>query len=108
MNRKGAARVAFGQYKAWVRGIHHPGTPQAHEALVQAAPVLVYRDMNQDFRREGAPEFGLFGINQHWGYDLPKDDLGRSSAGCLWRDRALHRNMRALGVCGRAPICFTL
>ena len=83
MNQRGAARIALGQNKAWVRGTHHPGTPQAHEALVQVAPILVYRDMDQDFRREGTPEFGLFGINQHWGYDLPKDDLGRSSAGCL-------------------------
>jgi hypothetical protein len=83
MNRRGVARIAFGQYKAWARGTHHPGAPQAHEALVQVAPVLVYRDLNQDFRREGKPEAGLFGINQHWGYNLPKDDLGRSSAGGL-------------------------
>jgi hypothetical protein len=97
MDKGGAARIAFGQYQAWARGTHHPGTPQAHEALVQVAPILVYRDLNQDFRREGTPQRGLFGINQHWGYDLPKDDLGRSSAGCLvGRTEAGQREFMAL------------
>lgn len=35
-NPKGAARIAFGQYKSRVVGTHHPGKPSAHEALVQA------------------------------------------------------------------------
>ncbi|HEY8509928.1 MAG TPA: hypothetical protein VIL32_16310, partial [Steroidobacteraceae bacterium] len=35
---------------------------------------------------------GLFGINQHWGYDLPRGDIGRASAGCLvGRTKAGHR-----------------
>ena len=75
----GAARIAFGQYKAWTLGTHH-----GHEALVQVADVTVFRDFNKDFKREGdARDTGLFGINQHWGYDLPCNDLGNSSAGCL-------------------------
>ena len=54
------------------------------EALVQTAPISVFRDLNEDFERQGDEKFsGLFGINQHWGYDLPKSDIGRASAGCL-------------------------
>lgn len=84
MNPKGAARIAFDQFKSWVVGKHHAGQPTAHEALVQVEPVLVYRDLNRDFKRTGdQTDRGLFGINQHWGYDAPKDDLGRTSAGCL-------------------------
>ncbi|MET3591430.1 hypothetical protein ABID26_000809 [Mesorhizobium shonense] len=92
MSPKGAARIAFGQYKSWVVGTHHPGTAAAHEALVQVEPILVYRDLNKDFKRQGdAVDLGLFAVNQHWGYDAPKDDLGRTSAGCLvGRTRAGH------------------
>lgn len=84
MNPRGAARIAFGQYKAWSVGTHHPGSAAAHEALVQVRAVTVHRDLNQDFIRPGdRTDTGLFAINQHWGYDNPRDDLGRSSAGCL-------------------------
>jgi hypothetical protein len=84
MNPKGAARIAFDQYKSWAVGVHHAGKPNAHEALIQVAPVLVYRDLNKDFKRTGdKPYSGLFGINQHWGYDASKNDLGLTSAGCL-------------------------
>ena len=83
MNPRGAAIIALNQYKSWVVGTHHPGTPQAHEALVQAAPVTVFRDSKMDFKREGPTETGIFAINQHWGYNEPRGDLGRSSAGCL-------------------------
>ncbi|MHB8069674.1 MAG: peptidoglycan-binding domain-containing protein [Desulfobaccales bacterium] len=84
MDPKGAARIAFGQYKAWAAGTHHPDSAGAHEALVQVAEVTVSRDLNKDFQRQGdKTHTGIFGINQHWGYDLPKDDLGSSSAGCL-------------------------
>jgi hypothetical protein len=84
MDPKGAARIAFDQYKAWIVGIHHPNSPNAHEALVQVEPILVFRDLNEDFKRAGdQTDRGLFGINQHWGYDAPKNDLGRTSAGCL-------------------------
>src|ERR1041385_23703 len=76
----GAAQIRMGQYTAWQVGDHH-----GHEALVQTGgPVTVYRDANKDFSRVGdAQNTGYFGINQHWGYDLPKEDLANSSAGCL-------------------------
>jgi putative chitinase len=81
MNPKGAARIRFGQYRAWQVGVHNNN----HEALVQTGgPVTVHRDYNKDFRRESdALDTGYFGLNQHHGYNLPKDDLGSSSAGCL-------------------------
>jgi hypothetical protein len=92
MSTLGAARIAFSQYKSWIVGTHHAGKPSAHEALVQVEPLLVYRDLNRDFERTGdQTELGLFAINQHWGYDAPKDDLGQTSAGCLvGRTRAGH------------------
>ncbi|WP_293864469.1 peptidoglycan-binding domain-containing protein [uncultured Alsobacter sp.] len=98
MNPKGAARIAFNQYKAWVVGTHHAGTGSAHEALVQVEPVSVYRDLNRDYKRTGdVLDTGLFGINQHWGYDQPSGSLGRTSAGCLvGRTRAGHREFMRL------------
>src|SRR5262249_39563736 len=68
------------QYKAWVIGMHH-----THAAWVQAGEIEGYRDaenrMARDFRH---PVRGSgFGVNQHWGYDLPRDELRNSSAGCL-------------------------
>lgn len=80
MNEKGAARIAFGHYSAWQLGMHH-----SHEAWVQTGgAVTVHRDLNEDFNRDNDElDTGYFGINQHWGYDFPKNDLGRSSAGCL-------------------------
>ncbi|MGB7976613.1 MAG: peptidoglycan-binding domain-containing protein [Roseiarcus sp.] len=84
MNPKGAARIALGQYKSWAVGTHvgASGT-DPHEALIQCAPIDIYRDSKRDFKREGPIFTGIFGINQHWGYDQPKDDVGTASAGCL-------------------------
>lgn len=80
MNPKGAARIAFNQYKAWSVGIH--GNSEPHEALVQVAPVTVHRDLNKDYFRTGdRTDTGLFGINQHWGGDA--NTVGSWSAGCL-------------------------
>jgi hypothetical protein len=96
MNRKGAARIAFGQYKAWAVGRH--GNSEPHEALVQVGEVIVYRDQNKDGLRTGDTiDRGLFGINQHWGYDLPLDNVGLASAGCLvGRTRQGHREFMAI------------
>ncbi|TDR89777.1 peptidoglycan-binding protein [Enterovirga rhinocerotis] len=84
LNPQGAARIAFNQYKSWSLGTHKAGSPGAHEALVQSKPVTVHRDFNEDHKRIGDRlERGLFGVNQHWGYDLPRTDIGKASAGCL-------------------------
>jgi hypothetical protein len=95
---RGAARIAFGQYKAWSVGTHKLGKPSAHEALVQTAPIRIFRDLNEDFERTGDQMFeGIFGINQHWGFDLPKSDIGTASAGCLvGRTKTGHRAFMAL------------
>lgn len=80
MNPGGAARIAFGQYKAWQVGMH--GTSDRHEALVQVRPIKVHRDLNKDFMRTGDKiDEGLFGVNQHWGYDMA--EVNNASAGCL-------------------------
>jgi hypothetical protein len=65
MNPLGAARIEFGQYKAWQVGIHN----ESHEALVQTGgPLTVCRDLNKDGQRTGdTRQTGEFGINQHWG-----------------------------------------
>lgn len=96
MNPRGAARIMFGQYKSWAVGIH--GNSDRHEALIQVAPVTVHRDFNKDFKRTNdRTDTGLFGINQHWGYDLPVNDIGIASAGCLvGRTRKGHREFMAL------------
>lgn len=98
LDPRGAARIAFGQFKAWSVGTHNAGKPSAHEALVQTLSIKVHRDLNEDFERTGDKVFeGLFGINQHWGFDLPRSDIGSASAGCLvGRTRKGHREFMQL------------
>lgn len=97
MNPKGAARIAFGQYKAWSVGIH--GNADPHEALVQVEPVTVYRDFNKDFKRTGdkLDTGDDFYINQHWGYDAPVNDIKNAASGDLvGRTREGHREFMAI------------
>lgn len=98
MNPEGAARIAFGQYKAWAVGRHPAHSANGHEALVQVRDVIVYRDKNKDYSRIGDdPDEGLFGINQHWGYDYPIEDIRDAGAGCLvGRTKAGHREFMKL------------
>lgn len=94
MNPGGAARIAFGQYKAWRVGTHMAGRPSAHEALVQVMDVKIYRDLNQDGQRTGDRIVvgSGFGINQHSGHDADANNIGRQSAGCLVvRSHAEHK-----------------
>ena len=96
LNPLGAARIKFGQYTAWRVGMH--GTRDRHEALVQVAPVSVHRDYNKDQYRTGDRiTIGLYGINQHWGYDLGVNNISTASAGCLvGRTRQGHREFMNL------------
>jgi len=92
MNAQGAARIAFGQYKAWRVGTHGRSGSDPHEALCQVADLKVHRDRNKDGFRSGDPiDVGAnFGINQHWGYDQRL--VGKASAGCLvGQSREEHR-----------------
>lgn len=98
LNPKGAAIIAFGQYTAWQVGTHGQACP--HEALVQTGgPVSVHRDTNRSGSRDKGdfPDSGHFGINQHWGGDNPKSDIGRWSAGCqVGRTKQGHREFMAI------------
>lgn len=78
MNPQGAFRIEFGQYiGCWQVGIH-----KDHEALVQTGKVKGRRDKNKDGMRTGDPLVeGLYGVNQHWGYDMKM--VEGASAGCL-------------------------
>jgi hypothetical protein len=95
MNPGGAARIAFGQYRAWCVGIH--GNSEPHEALVQCGTIKVHRDKNKDGMRTGdAIDQGAgFGVNQHWGYDMA--NVGKASAGCLvGQSREKHREFMGI------------
>ncbi len=94
---EGAPRLAAGQHRAWVMGRTAIGTELEQEALIQVLPVLVTRDANRDFRREGDPsERGIFLIDQHGGHDAPRERVGGIGAGCLvGRSQAGHRSFMA-------------
>ncbi|AFZ27993.1 hypothetical protein Cylst_6020 [Cylindrospermum stagnale PCC 7417] len=97
MNPKGAARIQFGQYKAWAVGTH--GTAEPHEALVQVGEITVCRDFNKDFKRTGdkLDKGDNFYVNQHYGFDFPQNDIRLASAGCLvGRRREGHREFMAI------------
>lgn len=98
MNPDGAFRIAFGFHeKAWEIGVH--GNSDPHESLIQCGEVRGYRDYNRDMIRSGDREVrGYFGINQHWGYDMPPNDIGQASAGCLV-GRSRHGHREFMGFC---------
>lgn len=83
LNAKGAARIAFGQYKAWMRGKHQGWQP----ALVQRGLLRVHRDGNKNFKRDSADFIDIgdtFGVNQHSTAEGQLPILvGKYSAGCL-------------------------
>lgn len=99
-----AARIAFGQYKAWCVGTHKRGKPGAHEALVQTEIVPVHRDTNKDGKRtnDRIDTSMLFGINQHSGHNQGLSTIGLASAGCLVaRTDADHRSF--MRICKEDP-----
>lgn len=82
MNPLGAARIAFGQFKAWSMGLHKDTQP----AIVQVKPLPVHRDGNRNYLRDknDAIDIGLFGINQHsTSAKFKSNSIGGHSAGCL-------------------------
>jgi hypothetical protein len=82
-----AARIAFGQYKAWIMGFHHRDNPRKRQpALQQVMPVLLHRDKDANGKRTPGDvmDLGVFGINQHSTragveFEVP----GSWSEGCL-------------------------
>lgn len=83
LNPMGAARIAFGQYKAWVDGLHRGNQP----SLVQAGRLRLHRDRNMDGMRSASDPIvtgSAFGINQHsTGRDITPAFVDKFSAGCL-------------------------
>jgi len=83
MNPAGAARIAFGQYKAHGIGLHNG----QHPALVQRGKIRVHRDINRDGKRSPNDPISIgsaFGLNQHTTRPgQPPQLVGKYSAGCL-------------------------
>lgn len=81
MNPYGAARIAFGQYKAWVDGLHKGIQP----ALQQNGPIIVCRDLNKDGQRDGDRRHIVMStVNQHTtSMSYTGNEVGKWSAGCL-------------------------
>lgn len=82
-NVKGVAMVVPGQYRGlWKRGLHQG----KYDALVQAAPVTVFRDGNRDATlapNAAVVETGLFGINCHRARESGASaNVDKWSAGC--------------------------
>lgn len=77
MNSAGAFHIDIGQQTAWCPGEYHGA-----EALVQCRNLRGTRDGARHYARDGKPDVGMFGVHHHKGYDYPKNDIGRSSAGC--------------------------
>ena len=64
MNPKGTSLLKPGQYKdSWKLGLHH----NQYKALVQCAPITVFRDKDKDAIAEetAVTDTGIFGINIH-------------------------------------------
>ncbi len=81
LNVKGAARISFGQYKAWQRGLHGSGST-AHQGFRQEGRIRVHRDLNEDgLRLNDATEDGIFYCNWHGTTNSP-GNVGGWSAGC--------------------------
>lgn len=79
-NKKGTAVLPPGQYKrTWQLGLH-----KGYEALVQCAPIIVWRDNNKNnFAEEGIPDKGIFGINIHRANPkIESKQVDKWSAGC--------------------------
>jgi hypothetical protein len=85
LNKKGAARIAFGYHPpAWREGRHRNIQP----ALVQVGTVRISRDANRDGKRNRRtePEYDSppVGINHHsTNPTFAGQSIGKHSAGCL-------------------------
>lgn len=80
LNPKGTAVLKADRTYKYKLGIH-----KGYEALVQAAPVEVYRDNNKNLKVDavGPTEIGWFGINIHRGSMTTVGSyIGKFSAGC--------------------------
>lgn len=93
MNSDGTAIVVPGQYsKAYKLGIH-----KNYPALVQSAPIRVYRDKNKDTTHDLIPstiEKGVFSINIHRSSATgTSTKVDKWSAGCMVFSNILEWNL---------------
>ena len=94
MNPKGTAVLKPGQYvNCWRIGLHN-----GYEALVQCAPITVYRDKNLDDKVDqiaGTEDKGLFQIDIHHAATGVKAwFIDKFSAGCqVWQDYQIYLKM---------------
>lgn len=95
VNINGAARIEFGQYKAWVRGLHGAGR-SAHQGFRQVLPIRVCRDLDKSGTRTSDKRMdGVFYCNWHSTIGAP-NKIGRWSAGCsVFRYMSEFRNFMA-------------
>lgn len=98
LNPLGAARIAFGQYKAHCIGLHNGQQP----ALVQRGKIRVHRDINRDGKRSANDPIVIgsgWGINQHSTRPgEPPKLVGKYSAGCLV-GQSYSEHMSFIGLC---------
>lgn len=84
--------------RLWKLGVHKLGKPGAHEAFVQARPVMVGRDAVIDGKPVGVGRSAAQGINSHapWRDRLP--EVGDASHGCqVPFSKAAHAERLRLG-----------
>lgn len=82
-NINGAARIAFGQYKAYMIGTHGSSRRTMHQGFREELPILVHRDLNKDGKRTGDKiQKGVFYCNWHSTIGGNLNSIGRWSAGC--------------------------
>lgn len=102
LKRGGVAHIKPGQYKAWRLGFHRPSKyGNSHPALVQVAPITIYRDFDQDGKPDMAKEYtGLFGINIHsTNVRYTNYRVGSFSEGCAVHRYWGHYISRFIPIC---------
>jgi hypothetical protein len=95
MNSGGAFKIVGGQHM----GVWQVGKHGDHEALIQTGKqVCGHRDINKDYEYDtDIITCGWYGVNQHWGWDMPINNISNTSAGCLvGRTRQGHRDFMGL------------
>lgn len=110
MNPKGAAVLKEGQYlNSWTRGKHN-----GYDALIQYAPITVYRDANRDSiadEKPGTEDRGVFNIDiHHAGQNFIAKFIDNFSAGCqVFQDPTIFAKlMQLVGNSPQTVYTYTL
>ncbi|MES2388055.1 MAG: hypothetical protein V4543_08635 [Bacteroidota bacterium] len=111
-NPNGTAVLKCGQYTDSHKPGFHRGN-KAHPALIQAAPLTVWRDRNRDNKPDigGRIQTGMFGLNIHRAnLVLPAEHIGLWSAGCqVFRKAASLAKVLAMArLTGLSRFTYTL